>query len=107
MSPRSYSTLYQLIALPTKVRTSKTLHLCKGCRKEGRARSPESAERKIFEMSLTLDKFTAGQIDVGVSPSQTYLANLVCSLNNDGEDQPFWMMALLSFCSWIEECFSS
>lgn len=37
-------------------------------------------------MSLTLNKFPAGQIDVGVSPSQAYLANLVCSLNNNGED---------------------
>lgn len=41
-------------------------------------------------MSLTLDKFTSGQVDVGMNPSQTHLASLVYSLNNEIEDQPFW-----------------
>lgn len=63
--------------------------------------------KESFEMSLTLDKFTAGQRSVGVRPSQTCLAILVCSLNNDSGDQPFWVLASLSFCSWAEECFCS
>jgi len=76
--------------------------------KGGKARSPEFVERKVFKMSLTLDKFTAGQIVMDLLPHLTHLANLVCSLNNDSEDhQPCWEMALLSFCSWVEECFSS
>lgn len=70
----------QWIVLPTRVCTSKASHIYKGCRKGGRARTPESATRKVLGMSLTLGKFTSGQVDVRVTPSQTYLAGLVCSL---------------------------
>lgn len=31
-------------------------------------------------MSLTLETFTSGQVEVGVNPSQTYLASLVFGL---------------------------
>lgn len=80
VSPQFCSAHYQWIALPTRVCTSKALHIYRGCRKGGRARTPRSATGKVLEMSLTLDKYTSGQVDVGVNPSQTYLANLVCSL---------------------------
>lgn len=80
MSPQSCSAHYQWISLPTRVCTSKALHIYSKCRKGGRARAPESVTRKVLEMSLTLDKFTSGQVDVGANPSQIHLASLVCTL---------------------------
>lgn len=80
MAPQSCPARCQWIVLSTRVCTSKALHISKGCRKGGRARTPESATRKVLEMSLILGKFTSGQVDVGVTPSQTYLTGLVCSL---------------------------
>lgn len=68
MSPQSCSAHYLGISLPTRVCTSKALHIYKGCRKGGRARAPESVTRKALEMSLTLNEFTSGQVDVGMNP---------------------------------------